>query len=123
MNAICNGTGVKRSSKYWQSQNTSLLNEIYEPTDCETSKEAPQGLTVSSRTQIGKDQRLSRSDKPKYKLDRRSTVRPMIGNIKETFLPKTDMQKRQVLQDPGYVRGAKGACCILHGTLQGNIQC
>ena len=27
----------------------------------------------------------------------------MIGNIKETFLPKTDMQKKQVLKDPGYV--------------------
>ena len=27
----------------------------------------------------------------------------MIGNIKETFPPKTGMQKKQVLQDPGYV--------------------
>ena len=34
----------------------------------------------------------------------------MIGNInKETFPPKTDMQKNQVLQDPGYV-GTVEAC-------------
>ena len=28
----------------------------------------------------------------------------MIGNIKETFLPKTGMREKQLLQDPGYVR-------------------
>ena len=28
----------------------------------------------------------------------------MIGNIKEIFLPKTGMQEKQLLQDPGYVR-------------------
>ena len=27
----------------------------------------------------------------------------MIGNIKETFLPKTGMREKQLLQDPGYV--------------------
>ena len=43
----------------------------------------------------------------------------MIGNIKETFLPKTGMWKKQVLQDPGYVKGFKSACCMLHAMLQG----
>ena len=43
----------------------------------------------------------------------------MIGNIKKLFLPKTGMQKKQVLQDPGYVEGVKSACCILHAMLQG----
>ena len=33
----------------------------------------------------------------------------MIENIKETFPPKTDMQKKQVLQHPGYVNTVK-AC-------------
>ena len=28
----------------------------------------------------------------------------MIGNIKEIFPPKTGMQEKQLLQDPGYVR-------------------
>ena len=28
----------------------------------------------------------------------------MIGNIKETFPPKTGMREKQLLQDPGYVR-------------------
>ena len=28
----------------------------------------------------------------------------MIGNIKRTFPPKTGMQEKQLLQDPGYVR-------------------
>ena len=28
----------------------------------------------------------------------------MIGNMKETFPPKTGMQEKQLLQDPGYVR-------------------
>ena len=27
----------------------------------------------------------------------------MIGNIKRTFLPKTGMREKQVLQDTGYV--------------------
>ena len=43
----------------------------------------------------------------------------MIGNIKETFLPKTGMQKKQVLQDPGYVKGVESACCMMYATLQG----
>ena len=43
----------------------------------------------------------------------------MIGNIKETFLPKTGMWKKQVLQDPGYVDTVE-ACCMLH-TMQGAI--
>ena len=28
----------------------------------------------------------------------------MIGNIKETFLSKTGMREKQLLQNPGYVR-------------------
>ena len=37
----------------------------------------------------------------------------MIGNIKETFLPKTGMQKKQVLQDLGYVDTLDAdACCM-----------
>ena len=40
-------------------------------------------------------------------------------NIKETFLPKTGMQKKQVLQDTGYVEGVKSAFCMLHVMLQG----
>ena len=32
----------------------------------------------------------------------------MIGNIKETFPPKTGMREKQLLQDPGYVRGCRG---------------
>ena len=43
----------------------------------------------------------------------------MIGNIKEIFLPKTGLQEKQVLQDPGYVEGVKTTCCMLHGMLQG----
>ena len=38
----------------------------------------------------------------------------MIGNIMRTFPPKTDMQKKQVLQDPGYVKDVEDACCMLH---------
>ena len=32
----------------------------------------------------------------------------------ELFLPKTGMREKQVLQDPGYVRGVEGPCCMLH---------
>ena len=31
----------------------------------------------------------------------------MIRSIKEIFLPKTGMQEKQFLQDPGYVYGVK----------------
>ena len=38
----------------------------------------------------------------------------MIGNIKEIFPPKTGLQEKQVLQDPGYVKGVETTCCMLH---------
>ena len=38
----------------------------------------------------------------------------MLGNIKEMFLPKTGMQKNQVLQDPGYGENVKDTCCMQH---------
>ena len=43
----------------------------------------------------------------------------MIENIKEIFPPKTGMREKQLLQDPGYVKGVETTCCMLHGTLQG----
>ena len=43
----------------------------------------------------------------------KSTIRSMARNMKETFLPKTGMQKKQVLQDPGYV-DTVDTCCMLH---------
>ena len=39
--------------------------------------------------------------------------------IKEIFPPKTGMREKQLLQDPGYVKGVGTTCCMLHGTLQG----
>ena len=47
----------------------------------------------------------------------------MIGNIKEIFPPKTDLQEKQVLQDPWYVKGVETTCCMLHGMLQGSTKC
>ena len=41
----------------------------------------------------------------------------MIGNNKKTFPPKTGMQKKQVMQDPGYV---KDACCMLSAKYSNN---
>ena len=38
----------------------------------------------------------------------------MIGNIKKLFLPKTGMQKKQFLQDSGYVEDVEDSCCMLH---------
>ena len=38
----------------------------------------------------------------------------MIGNIKEIFLPKTGLRKKQLLQDPGYVEDVRDSCCMLH---------
>ena len=29
------------------------------------------------------------------------------------------MHKKQVLKDPGYVKGVESACCMLHAILQG----
>ena len=50
----------------------------------------------------------------------RSLCRSMVRNIKETFPPKPGMRKKQVLQDPEYVGGDKGPCCMLHAILQGS---
>ena len=43
----------------------------------------------------------------------------MIGNIKEIFPPKSGLREKQVLQDPGYVKGVETTCCMLHSMLQG----
>ena len=43
----------------------------------------------------------------------------MIGNIRETFPPKTGMQKKQVWQDPGYVKGVESVYCMMYAMLQG----
>ena len=51
----------------------------------------------------------------------------MLAKIKELIrsgwpimqTPKTGMQEKQLLQDPGYVGGVEGPCCMLHGILQG----
>ena len=39
----------------------------------------------------------------------------MIGNIKETFLPKTGLREKQLLQDPGYVEDIGDV--LLHAAL------
>ena len=58
------------------------------------SKYPPKLLNRSSRTAVGKDQRA--------------------------YWPiKSCLQEKQVLQDPGYVKGVKTTCCMLHGMLQG----
>ena len=44
----------------------------------------------------------------------RPTIRSMVRNMKETFLLKTGMRKKKVLQDPGYVKDIEDACCMLH---------
>ena len=46
----------------------------------------------------------------------------MIGNIKEIFPPKTGMQEKLLLQDPGYVEGVETTCCTLYGMLQGSMK-
>ena len=46
----------------------------------------------------------------------------MIRNIKEILPPKTGMREKQLLQDPGYVKGVKTTCCMLHGMLQGSTK-
>ena len=46
----------------------------------------------------------------------------MIGNIKEIFPPKTGMREKQLLQDPGYVKGVETTCCSMHGMLQGSMK-
>ena len=43
----------------------------------------------------------------------RSLHRSMVRNMKETFPSKPGMRKKQVLQDPGYVGGVEGPCCML----------
>ena len=42
-----------------------------------------------------------------------------MGNIKETFPPKTDMQKK-VVQDPGYVDTVETCCTALNSNVYSN---
>ena len=39
--------------------------------------------------------------------------------LRGTLLPKTGVQEKQLLQDPGYVEGVETTCCMLHAILQG----
>ena len=38
----------------------------------------------------------------------------MIGIIKRTFLPKTGLREKQLLQDPGYVKDVMGLRLLLY---------
>ena len=49
----------------------------------------------------------------------RLNLRSIIGNIKKLFLPKTGMQKKQVLEDSAYVGGVEGPYCMVHTIMQG----
>ena len=47
----------------------------------------------------------------------------MIGNIKRTFLPKTGLGEKQLLQDTGYVEDVGDSCCMLHTlSVQDNVE-
>ena len=75
---------------------------------------------MSSRVNVGKIKGLIRSDRPIMQMSFRSTIRSMVTNIKETFPPKPGMWKRQVLQDPAYVKTVD-TFCMRHATMQGAI--
>ena len=64
---------------------------------------------------MAKIKELTRSDRPIMQMSFKSLRRSMVRNMEETFLPKPGMQKKQVLQDSGYVGGDKGpaACCMV----------
>ena len=46
----------------------------------------------------------------------------MIGNIKETFPPKTGLQEKQLLQDPGYVKDVRDALLHAAYSVQDNVE-
>ena len=46
----------------------------------------------------------------------------MIGNIKETFPPKTGLRKKQLLQDPGYVEDVRDALLHAAYSVQDNVE-
>ena len=46
----------------------------------------------------------------------------MIGNIKETFPPKTGLREKQLLQDPGYVEDIRDALLHAAYSVQDNVK-
>ena len=46
----------------------------------------------------------------------------MIGNIKVTFSPKTGLQEKQLLQDPGYVEDVRDALLHAAYSVQDNVK-
>ena len=46
----------------------------------------------------------------------------MIGNIKETFPPKTCLREKQLLQDPGYVEDIRDALLHAAYSVQDNVK-
>ena len=46
----------------------------------------------------------------------------MIGNIKETFPPKTGLREKQLLQDPGYVKDIRDALLHAAYSVQDNVE-
>ena len=46
----------------------------------------------------------------------------MIGNIKETFLPKTGLREKQLLQDPGYVQDIRKFMLHTAHSVQDNVE-
>ena len=46
----------------------------------------------------------------------------MIRNIKETFRPKTGLQEKKLLQDPGYVKDIRDALLPAAYSVQDNVE-
>ena len=46
----------------------------------------------------------------------------MIGNIKETFPPKTGLREKQLLQDPGYVKDVGDSLLHAAYSVQDNVE-
>ena len=46
----------------------------------------------------------------------------MIGNIKETFPPKTSLRLKQLLQDPGYVKDIRDALLHVAYSVQDKVE-
>ena len=79
----------------------------------ENGKEAPKVSKCVIQDSCWQRSELTRSDRPIMQMSFRSTIRSMVRNMKETFPPKTNMQKKQVLPDSWYVKDVEDACCML----------
>ena len=112
LNVICNVWGVKRMPKHICTQWNLSAN-------CPWTRKSrlQRGLLCHPGHKLAKIKGITRSDRPIYIRALGYFVGQWLEILRNFSYQKLICRKSSFLQDPGYVKGVEGLCCIFYATL------